>query len=170
MFLLASLILFGAVRLAKREVIERGELDKASVRTFTKEYSAEVERLDELYLIHLQRLAENYTADDPQASQKAKKVAGLVRVYELSDTGDLKKIEGFAVGGESIIPYVGMMGAGLEKEGASILLHAWLLEESYDNQSGWLGLSAIEEYKSRYILRWLRGDNGCLIAIPNISR
>ena len=165
MFLLAACILLGTVRLAKRETIESGKVNKEKIRTFSKAFDSEVKRLDELYLIHLDRVAKNYATDDPLASTKALQIEGIIKIYDLLENKHPKVIDTFKLADESDIPKVLITEAIPEVIENAILLHSNLLESHYDNQSGWRGITKIEDYDSKYLLRWVRQKDRQLIAI-----
>ena len=161
MFLLAVCILFGSVRLAKREVVQTRKLDKEKIRAFSKAFGLEVRRLDELYLHHLDRIANNFTTDGAHTDQ----VEGLVRIYEYS--GDLKPrvITTFVKECENEIPEVAIVGEPVDNEDIAFFFPEELLDEGCYNQSGWLGSNNQEQYSNTYLVRWIRVGNRSLIAI-----
>ena len=79
MILLAVFSLIGGERLARREVEERTPIEKEKVLAFSKAFTKEVERIDELYLSHIEALAKGYTShNDDETLANAREALEII--------------------------------------------------------------------------------------------
>ena len=161
MILLAVFSLIGGERLARREVEERTPIEKEKVLAFSKAFTKEVERIDELYLSHIEALAKGYTShNDDETLANAREIKAVKSVYFLTQHRNKIAIFTSDRGDENLLPELELEGKSVLNRNKAVFIPRELFKPIHLNQSGW-----ITSPDGRFLIRWVRPDSVRLIAV-----
>ncbi|BDS06230.1 hypothetical protein NT6N_12700 [Oceaniferula spumae] len=161
MLIMAVLTAIVGERLARREVEERIPVDRERVLDFAADFQAELERLDELYISHLEHLSAQYFlsgGDDVRGS--AEDIVALKSMYLFSEKKMIRSFELLSPSQSAPLPEVSVEGLRPPLVlSRAVIIPAEMVGQTKPGESGWL--NAPDE---KHLIYWTRPDAEHLVA------
>lgn len=149
-------------RLARREVEERIPADREKLLDFSAALKGELDRLDSLYLNHLNYLVANYYPDERDTIQEdAEEVAAVKSMHLFSEENRIRRFEILGSTQAAPLPDVSIEGQraplGLSQ---AVIIPAKLMERSRMKESGWITAPG-----GKHLVYWSRPDLTHIVAV-----
>lgn len=162
MLVVAVFTVIAGERLARREVEERIPADRDRLLDFSATLETELDRLDSLYMSHLEHLVADYASGKrDEVKVDAEEVVAVKALYLFSRTKKLSQLELLGTTRLAAVPEV-----AIEKQRAPLSLNRAVIiplryfDQSKTRQSGWL-----PSPEARHLVYWSRPDGDQLVAI-----
>jgi len=162
MLVLAVFTVIAGERLARREVEERIPVDRDRLLDLSATLETELDRLDYLYLGHLNHLVVGYASNKrDEVKVYAENIVAIKSMYLFSRTKKVRQIDILTAGRSVALPEVGVENQraplGINR---AVIIPIQYFEPSKMNQSGWL-----KSPEGRHLVYWARTDENHLVAI-----
>ncbi|MFK7910096.1 MAG: sensor histidine kinase [Akkermansiaceae bacterium] len=159
---MAILIVIVGERMARHEVEEHIPIDRDRLLNFVTDFEKEVERLDALYLHHLDGLAEQYGLWGLDVEDEAKRIVALKSVYFFKGVQRPKELKLAAFSQKRVLPAVRVEGQELPRLiPKKVVVIPKIDRKSAEVREGrWLPTS-----DNQYLVYWIRFDKEVLVAM-----
>lgn len=162
MLVLAALTMVAGERLARREVEERIPLDRERLLDLSAALSDELDRLDTIYLNHLNHLADGYFLSNGDENRKAAEdTIAVNEIHLFSSKKKVREMKSLNTSRTARVPDLTLEeNRGPLNPRYAVTIPLRFLEDSTKDQSGWL-----ESPAGDHTVYWRRMQEGELVAI-----
>ncbi|MGJ8656303.1 MAG: sensor histidine kinase [Akkermansiaceae bacterium] len=162
MFILAVFTAVVGERLSRREVVERIPVDRDLLLDFSSALEAELDRLDGLYVGHLDYLVEGYVNDeDEKVKEFAEELACFEAMALFSEKSRVKEFDVIGSSRGRALPEVSVEGLKLPfDEKRAVILPKSYFEDGVVGKSGW-----VVSPEGGHFVYWSHAEEGKLVAI-----
>ncbi len=162
MFVAAVFTVIAGERLARRGVEERIPADRDRLLDFSVTLETELDRLDVLYISHLNHLVEGYTSSETdEVKVYAEDIVAVKSLYLFSKSKEIRQIDILSAVRSAAVPEVGIEGQraplGLNR---AVIIPLRFFEDSEVGERGWL-----KSPEGQHLVYWSRHDLDHLVAI-----
>lgn len=162
MLILAVFTALVGERLSQREVEERVPVDRERLLDFSSALAEELDRLDVLYVGHLDRLASGYyEGDEQEAEEFSEQLAAVKSMSLFSDKAQRKEFEPFVDSAGIAIPEVSVEGQRAPfRPDRAVIIPKHKFQDDTIGQTGWI-LSP----EKKHLVYWSHFVSNRLVAI-----